>query len=716
MALILAGLVGGCGTSPAPIEPPRSTVVEPIPEVIAPAPAPAPRTAFRHPLGNPIFEHVTEFAAAHGDESGVGIPLHLAGIAVDELGSTYISDQSLSRIVQIGLDGRLEVIAGNGTRTSGSDGPATQSGLLDPGRLAAHSRYGIFFASRSQIRHISTDGYISLLAGLEQPGLADDPEGLGVAQFNGIAGLALDGAGNLYVADRGNNRVRRVDRSGAVTTYAGTGARGSGGDGGSALAASFDRPSDLVVGPDGSIFLTEQDGHVIRRIDPDGIVSTIAGTGLPGRSGDGGPAVAAQLNAPRAVDIDAGGYLYVADWNNAAIRVITPEGLIHTYAGLATAGPAIAGDPAREAQLDRPIDIALGPDGAIYLLGQLTGRVDRLASVGPDEGSANCRADPSPLPFQAGLTGNSIGAIEWFGRTGFGFGGDGLPVAAANFAGPDSIAIGPSGLYIADTGNNRIRRVAGGIAETVAGSGEAAFRGDGGLATFAVLSSPKTVLADAVGNVYFFDAGNFRIRQIDPCGVISTIAGNGRPGDVGNGGPAISVSLFDVAGMAMDAGGAIYIADSAVNRIVRLDPTGQISLFAGNGEYGPAGVGQSALNTTLANPAAVAVGGEGLVYISENGSGRILAVSPADGLIQVVAEDVEDAGGMAITEGGAIYVAGESVGRLDQIAPSGRQTLIDSTDPDNGLVAASIPAPRSLALRGNQLVVLGASGVVWVLS
>ena len=715
--LLVAVLAAGCDQPPAATTPAGPGEASPEPEIVWNSGAvPAARAGYSPAPINPIFEQVAEFAPAFRDEAGVGIPPALAGLAIDRPGNVYVTDRSNNQVIQITVDGRIERIAGNGTRSdSGDGGPALLAGLRDPGPIVADSRFGIYIASNTQIRRIAPDGSISLLAGSSEPGSADDPDAVGQAGFNSISGLALDGNGVLFVADRGNNRIRRIDTDGAVTTFAGTGDSATGGDGGPADQARFDGPADLAISSEGALFLSESEGHVVRRIGPDGIVSTVAGTGIPGRGGDGGPALAAQLDAPAGLDIDAAGNLYVADWNNAAIRVVSAAGTISTYAGLGTAGNAQSGVPAREAVLPRPIDFQLGPDGSIYLLAQLSGKVFRLAGYGEPGSEAGCRLDPLPAPLPQDLPAGQLAATQLFGQAGFGFSGDGGPVAAAQFAGPDSIAVGGNEIFVADTGNNRVRKITGGRVETIAGAGLAAFRGDGGLARFALLAAPKTVLADGVGNVYFFDAGNFRIRRIDGCGVIETVAGNGRPGDPGSGGSALQVSLLDVVAMTMATDGSIYLADSGTDRVMRLATDGLLELVAGNGQSGPAVEGAAPTGTSLSDPAGLALTADGSLLIAENGTGRILTVRPGADAIGVLAADLPDPGMLAVAQNGSVYVAGEAAGRLDRIDSQGAQVLVDSSGNEEALLDPVLAAPRSLALTGGGLVALGASGSAFLI-
>ena len=237
----------------------------------------------------------------------------------------------------------------------------------------------------------------------------------------------------------------------------------------------------------------------------------------------------------------------------------------------------------------------------------------------------------------------------------------------------------------------------------------------GGLARFALLAAPKTVLVDGVGNVYFFDAGNFRVRRIDGCGVIETVAGNGRPGDPGSGGAALEVSLLDVVAMVMAADGSIYLADSGTDRVMRLTTDGLLEPVAGNGQAGPAEEGAAPRQSPLSDPAGLALAADGSLLISENGSGRILAIRPGLDAVEVFAGDLIDPGTLATARNGSVYVAGEAGGRLDRIDPQGVQVLIDSSGLEEALLDPVVAAPRSLALAGGQLLVLDASGSAFLI-
>ena len=316
--------------------------------------------------------------------------------------------------------------------------------------------------------------------------------------------VEVDSAGNLFIADTGNRHIRRVDPSGIITVIAGIGEEGYTGDGGPAIDARLAYPAGVTVDAAGNLFFSEYFGHSIRRVDPSGTITTIAGTGEEGFAGDGGPAVEAQLSSPVGVAVDAAGNLFIADSGNRRIRRVDPSGNISTFAGGGDASED--GGPAAQAQIGNPSGVAVDEGGNLY--------------IAVLSNSTLRRVDPS----------GNIATIAGAGR--WGFSGDGGPAAQAHLNAPSDVAVDAAGnLYIADEGNHRIRRVdSSGIITTIAGNGERGFAGDGGPAIQAQLDHPRGVAADTAGNIYIADHGNHRIRKVDPSGTITTIAGTGETG------------------------------------------------------------------------------------------------------------------------------------------------------------------------------------------
>ena len=340
-----------------------------------------------------------------------------------------------------------------------------------------------------RIRHVKPSGIIVTVAG---GGSGGDGGPAVEARLNEPRGVEFDRAGNLYIADSSSHRVRRVDATGAIATVAGTGETGYGGDDGPAVHAMLNWPSDMAVDAGGNLYIADTRNHRVRRVDRSGTITTVAGTGWEGHGGDGGPAVEARMYYPDSVAIDRAGNLFIADAWNQRIRRVDASGIITTIAGTGEMGHSGNNGLAVEAQLNGPAGVDV--DGA----------------------------------------GN---------------------------------------LYIADTWNDRIRRVdRHGIITRIAGLGAPGFGGEGGPARLAPLRSPNGVDVDALGNLLIADTSNHRIRQVNPSGTITTIAGPPRDtffvgGFRGDGGPATDALLRRPEGVAVDAVGNIYIADTANNRI-----------------------------------------------------------------------------------------------------------------------------------------------------
>jgi sugar lactone lactonase YvrE len=334
-----------------------------------------------------------------------------------------------------------------------------------------------------------------------------------------------------------------------ISTVAGTGTPGFTGDGGAATSARLFLPVDVAIDGSGNLFIADVTNNRIRKVTAGtGIISTFAGTGTPGFTGDGGAATSARLFSPVAVAVDGSGNVYIADQINQRIRKVTAaSGIISTVAGTGIIGFSGDGGAATSARLYTPTDIAVDGSGNLYIADTGNNRIRKITVA----------------------TGN-ISTVAGSGSIIPGFGGDGGAATSARLFSPVDIAIDGSGnLYIADQFNQRIRKVtaATGVISTIAGTGTLGFTGDGGAATSARLSIPTAVVLDGAGNIYVTDTGNKRIRKITAAtGIISTIAGTGTLGFSGDGGIATSAQLSIPSGMVM-SGGNLYVADAGNNRI-----------------------------------------------------------------------------------------------------------------------------------------------------
>jgi uncharacterized protein (TIGR03437 family) len=305
----------------------------------------------------------------------------------------------------------------------------------------------------------------------------------------GPEGIAADGAGNLFIADTGDNRIRKVTPAGTISTVAGNGTSGFGGDGGPATSAELNNPISVAVDVAGNLFIADFENNRIRKVTPAGTISTVAGNGIQGFGGDGGPATSAELNYPGDVAVDGAGNLFIVDWGNNRIRKVTPAGAISTVAGNGTAGFSGDGGPATSAEMWGPEGVAADGAGNVFFADSGNDRIRRV----------------TPAGTISTVAGNGVQ----------GFSGDGGPATSAELWGPYGVAVDSAGnLFIADLYNNRVRRVTpASMIGTVAGNGTAGFSGDGAPATSAELNYPIGVAVDGAGNLFIVDS-NQRVRKV----------------------------------------------------------------------------------------------------------------------------------------------------------------------------------------------------------
>jgi RHS repeat-associated protein len=438
------------------------------------------------------------------------------------------------------------------------------------------------------------------------------------------------------VLQMGDGTRRNMEPLGhVITAVAGLGSSGSSGDGGPASAAYLNRPNGMVVGPDGSVYIADSANHRVRRVNPNHMITTVAGNGTAGYSGDGNLATAAQLNYPIDIAFGPDGSLYIADSGNSRIRRVGPDGIIATIAGVGPGGFSVDNQPATEVHLSHPYAIAVGPDSSLYIAEFYSARVRR---VGPE-----------------------------------------------------------------------------GIITTIAGTGSGGFGGDGGLATAARLNNPSGLAVGQDGSLYIADKSNQRIRRVGTDGIITTMAGNGTSGHVGDGAPATQAQLHNINRIAIGPDGSLYIADSNYGSfdytpglyVRRVRPDGIITTVAGSAVWGDAGDGGSATQARFGAIEGVAVGPDNRLYISDNYFMRVRQVGPPlpeyslDDLI-VASEGagqiyVFDSGGRHLRTLNALTAAVlyrfhyDSAGRLIQVIDSnGKTTTIERDGTGN---PAAIIAP-----------------------
>ncbi len=349
-----------------------------------------------------------------------------------------------------------------------------------------------------------------------------------------------------------------------ISTYAGTGLVGFSGDGGPATNAQLYAPSDVALDPSGNLYIADFYNNVVRKVDTFGIITTIAGTGFGagsagagGFSGDGGPATAARLNGPYALVVDAAGNILVADGYNHNVRKISPAGIITNFAGNHTAAYSGDGGPATAAALNNPVGLAIDKLGNVYIADDHNYVVRKVTPAGIISTFAGCDTA--------------------------GFSGDGGAATAAKLQNPIGVATDTSGnVFIADDVNNGIRVVnAAGIINSYVGGADTTrgYSGDGGPASAAKMNTPRHITCDRAGNLYISDLLNNVLRMVQPTGshTITTLAGDGTVGYSGDGGPATAAEFQSVNGVAVSGSGIIYLADpgnGAIRRIGPMDRTG----------------------------------------------------------------------------------------------------------------------------------------------
>ena len=445
----------------------------------------------------------------------------------------------------------------------------------------------------------------------------DDGRAATATSVGSPAAVAVDATGSLVFSEAA--RVRRVDgRTGLITTLAGNGTDGFTGDGGPATAAALSAPDQLAWDADGNLLIADRWNHRIRKVAAStGIINTIAGNGDFFNSGDGGPATEASLSLPVGLAI-TGGRVYVS--TDHRIRSVDQSTrLITTVAGTGAGGFAGDGGPATRAQLRYPAGLAVDRQGRLLVADSGNGRIRRI-----DLGTGL-------ITTVAG--GGSDPAID-----------DGVPATQARLLDPEGIAVAASGdLLIADGFGHRVRRVeaASGLIFSVAGTGRAGSSGDGGPATLAELEAPVGVAVDQAGRVIVVDINDNRIRRVDGVGIITTVAGDGSYSMLGDGGPATAAGLAWPSDLAFDADGNLLIVSSMDDRIRRVDGrTGTIMTVAGGGSRRDvAADGGPAIEASLGYPQGIAPHPDGGFLFSESVGSRLRRVAGKTGIITTVGGD-----------------------------------------------------------------------------
>ena len=568
-----------------------------------------------------------------------------------------------------------------GVAPGSADGTGSTARFLNPGSAAVDGAGNLYVADsgNSTIRRITPEGVVTTFAGIL--GSTGSADGTGSsARFNGPQGVAVDGAGNVYVADTGNNTIRKITPAGSVTTLVGK-------------AAGLKGPQGVAVDGAGNVYVADWGNDVVRKITPAGVVGTLAGDGSGWADGVG---VHAQFNGPGGVAVDSAGNLYVADTGNDTIRRISASAVVTTLAGkpptfIQNPGEGMSGiqyyygstdGTGTDSRFNGPHGVAVDASGNVYVADSSNNTIRKITPAGVVTTLAG--SPPSPPTTAKGSSvflfspGSSYGSTDGTG-------------GAARFAAPLGLAVDSAGkVYVADTDNDTIRTItsAGSVATLAGIAIQGANDGAGGAAQFYY---PIGAAVDYAGNVYIADACNHTIRKIAPTGAVTTLAGS--PGKAGSADGEGSTALFNYPeGVAVDGTGNVYVADTHNDTIRKVTPAGVVTTLAGSpGNAGSAdGTGSAA---QFFYPFGVAVDGSGNVYVGDYYNTEIRKITPA-GVVTTLAGSPPISGGsntlpqfdavrgVAVDSSGNVYVA--AVFAIQKVTPAGIVTTLAGNAHSNG--------------------------------
>lgn len=612
-------------------------------------------------------------------------------IARDASGNLFVADTNNHTIRKITPAGMVTTFAGKAGTPGSTNGTGSSARFSYPYQIAFGPGGVLYVADYANncIRKVTPSGVVSTLAGLA--GSYDYADGTGAAaRFRGPVGIAVDSAGNVYVADYGNQIIRKVTSSGVVTTLAGSpGVSGS--TDGNGAAARFGGPEHLTI-TGGNLYVAEISNHTIRKVTLSGEVTTFAG--LAGANAEvDGTGSAARFSYPYSIASDSSGNVFVGEKGYATLRKITPAGVVTTLAGTAGVwGFADGTGPA--AKFDSIDGLCAAPDGAVLLV---------------DHNHVVRRVTP------AGVVTTIAGSVPTRGSA------DGTGTDAS-FSDPSGMAVNSAGeLLVADSFNHAIRKVtSAGVVTTYAGTAGSSGSDDGPVAS-AKFNYPRDVAVDGSGNVWVADSQNRMVRLITPAGSVSTLAG--MAGQSGNSDGTGSVARFDyLSGIALTGTGPAFVMDSNSSRVRRVTSAGEVTTVAGS-TYGYAdGVGLAARFTL---PSAIAADADGTLYVADTYSHTIRKITPAFAVTTLAgtgnnmgsadgtgaAARFNQPNGIAVNGASTVFVADTQNHTIRRITSSGLVTTIggtagiaDAADGMNGVARFSFP----------QRIAVGPDGTLYV--
>ncbi|HAO79346.1 MAG TPA: hypothetical protein DCQ92_10275 [Verrucomicrobia subdivision 3 bacterium] len=738
------------------------------------------------------------------------------GVAADGFGNVFIADSSNNRIRKVSTNGVMTTVAGTGVPSfSGDGGAATNARIYSPEGVALDASGNLYIADtgNNRIRKVDTNGIITTVAGKSSLGFSGDGGAATNATLYNPYGIMVDTNGNLFIADTGNNRVRKVDTNGIITTVAGKSSATFSGDGGAATNAGVSA-YDVAVDAGGNLFIADRSNNRVRRVDAYGFITTIAGTGSPNFSGDGGLATNAGMTA-YGVAVDNYGDVYIADRSNNRIRRVDPYGIITTVAGTNGFGYSSDGIPATNSLLYAPTGIALDSYGRFLIadtgnnrirrfgqgptlvldaanatnagnytlvvnssFGSVTSSVAALtvllppavavqpvnqtAGLGSNATFSVAATGTAPLAYQWQINSTNspsqtndalnLANVQWSDTGNYqviitnSYGSVTSSVATLTVGNPPVLVSQPTSQMVL-AGSNLVLIVAAAgdgpftyqwkfngtnlppIITTVAGTNTPGSAGDGGQATSARLNLPQSVVLDAAGNFYIADYNNHRVRKVSTTGVITTIAGTGTPGKSGNGGPAISATLYEPSAVTFDALSNLYISEDGNGDVRKVDTNGIITRVAGTDSVNVSNDGSQATSTSFVTLVGMAFDSIGNLYLCESMHCRIRRVG-TNGIVSTVAGNTTGFTGgysgdggvatnaqlntpmaIALDTSGNLFIADSGNNRVRKVDANGIINTIAGTggssyngDNKPATNAALIPYGLAFDSGGNQLI------------
>lgn len=597
------------------------------------------------------------YVDAQGADARFSLP---RSVDADAAGNLYVADAPNHVIRKVDTNGVVTTIAGHANQPGSSDGAGSAARFRYPLGVAVDRTRNVIYIADSYnhtIRRMTPDGVVTTIAGLAATMGTIDGTGTS-ARFTYPLGVDVDANGDLYVADTSNHAIRKVTPQGVVTTLAGM-IRSSGGSDGFGIQASFRNPYDVAVDPTtGNVYVSDSGNNKIRKVTPDGYVTTVAGSSIGAGDADG-TGTDASFDSPWSIDVDAAGNVYVADHDNNTIRRITPAAVVTTFAGSGSTGST--NGSASVARFNAPSGIAVMPDGSTLVVSDAFNHALRLIAndqvttyVGsvPANGTTNAIGTAARFHFPSGIAidsqGNTFvseldctirkitpaGVVTTFAGAAGQCGAIDANGANARFNYPHGLAIDANdNLYVADTYNHVIRKITpAGVVTTLAGSAGlyGTTNGTGAQARFYF---PWSLTVNPQGNVFVADTYNHMIRRVEPAGVVTTFAGNSSPGwrdDVGT-----DADFYYPIAVTIDASRNLYVSDWTSHVIRKITPAGVVTTIAGEALNSGSNDGISS-TAHFENPNGIAADAEGNLFVADEGNHVIRHVS-ANGVVTTVA-------------------------------------------------------------------------------